>query len=87
MYILLEKVGSTGKLKYLEKSLILYTVVAKILVANLYLVLLVSADGQEKRASNDFALWKKSKPGEPSWPSPWGAGMNHLQINFLFSLL
>ena len=22
----------------------------------------------------DFALWKKSKPGEPSWPSPWGAG-------------
>jgi cysteinyl-tRNA synthetase len=22
----------------------------------------------------DFALWKKSKPNEPSWPSPWGAG-------------
>ncbi len=22
----------------------------------------------------DFALWKKSKPGEPSWPSPWGKG-------------
>ncbi len=22
----------------------------------------------------DFALWKESKPGEPSWPSPWGAG-------------
>jgi len=22
----------------------------------------------------DFALWKSSKPGEPSWPSPWGAG-------------
>jgi len=22
----------------------------------------------------DFALWKTSKPGEPSWPSPWGAG-------------
>lgn len=22
----------------------------------------------------DFALWKKSKPGEPSWESPWGAG-------------
>ena len=21
----------------------------------------------------DFALWKLSKPGEPSWPSPWGA--------------
>ncbi|MFQ5465823.1 MAG: cysteine--tRNA ligase [Thermodesulfobacteriota bacterium] len=22
----------------------------------------------------DFALWKASKPGEPSWPSPWGPG-------------
>ncbi|TBV11744.1 cysteine--tRNA ligase [Stutzerimonas kirkiae] len=22
----------------------------------------------------DFALWKGAKPGEPSWPSPWGAG-------------
>jgi len=22
----------------------------------------------------DFALWKKSKPDEPSWPSPWGSG-------------
>ena len=30
--------------------------------------------GDEKRSPADFALWKKSKPGEPSWPSPWGAG-------------
>ena len=22
----------------------------------------------------DFALWKAAKPGEPQWPSPWGAG-------------
>ena len=22
----------------------------------------------------DFVLWKLAKPGEPSWPSPWGAG-------------
>jgi cysteinyl-tRNA synthetase len=22
----------------------------------------------------DFALWKSAKPGEPSWPSPWGPG-------------
>jgi len=22
----------------------------------------------------DFALWKKAKPGEPAWPSPWGPG-------------
>ncbi|CAK7217456.1 cysteinyl-tRNA synthetase [Sporothrix bragantina] len=27
-----------------------------------------------KRRPGDFALWKKSKPGEPYWPSPWGAG-------------
>ena len=29
---------------------------------------------QEKRHPADFALWKFSKPGEPSWPSPLGAG-------------
>jgi cysteinyl-tRNA synthetase len=22
----------------------------------------------------DFVLWKRSKPGEPAWPSPWGEG-------------
>ncbi len=27
-----------------------------------------------KRAPGDFALWKKAKPGEPSWDSPWGKG-------------
>ncbi len=29
---------------------------------------------ERKRDPRDFALWKKSKPNEPSWPSPWGAG-------------
>jgi cysteinyl-tRNA synthetase len=29
---------------------------------------------ERKRHPMDFALWKRSKPGEPSWPSPWGAG-------------
>ena len=28
----------------------------------------------EKRSPIDFVLWKKAKPGEPSWPSPWGDG-------------
>ena len=32
------------------------------------------SDTKEKRSENDFALWKMSKPGEPSWPSPWGKG-------------
>jgi cysteinyl-tRNA synthetase len=27
-----------------------------------------------KRHPGDFALWKASKPGEPSWESPWGPG-------------
>jgi cysteinyl-tRNA synthetase len=27
-----------------------------------------------KKSPMDFALWKSAKPGEPSWPSPWGAG-------------
>ncbi|KAA8641958.1 hypothetical protein EYZ11_011185 [Aspergillus tanneri] len=27
-----------------------------------------------KRGPGDFALWKKSKPGEPYWPSPWSNG-------------
>ncbi|XP_047372748.1 cysteine--tRNA ligase, cytoplasmic isoform X1 [Sciurus carolinensis] len=35
----------------------------------------ISADRlSEKRSPNDFALWKASKPGEPSWPCPWGKG-------------
>ncbi|XP_073321025.1 cysteine--tRNA ligase, cytoplasmic isoform X1 [Pagrus major] len=35
----------------------------------------ISADRlSEKKSPNDFALWKASKPGEPSWDSPWGKG-------------
>ena len=29
---------------------------------------------ERKRAGADFALWKRAKPGEPSWKSPWGPG-------------
>src|SRR3989337_909122 len=29
---------------------------------------------ERKRGAADFALWKAAKPGEPSWPSPWGPG-------------
>jgi len=28
----------------------------------------------DKKSPRDFALWKKSKDGEPKWPSPWGDG-------------
>ncbi|HJQ84896.1 MAG TPA: cysteine--tRNA ligase [Candidatus Binatia bacterium] len=27
-----------------------------------------------KEEPHDFALWKGAKPGEPTWPSPWGPG-------------
>lgn len=29
---------------------------------------------EQKKNPMDFVLWKASKPGEPSWESPWGAG-------------
>lgn len=29
---------------------------------------------ERKRHPMDFALWKASKPGEPTWESPWGTG-------------
>ncbi len=32
------------------------------------------AVGEQKTDPLDFALWKFAKPGEPSWPTPWGAG-------------
>lgn len=31
-------------------------------------------DSRGKRDPADFVLWKPAKPGEPSWPSPWGQG-------------
>ncbi len=30
--------------------------------------------GEGKKDPLDFALWKKAKPGEPKWQSPWGEG-------------
>ena len=32
------------------------------------------ADERFKKDVRDFTLWKAAKPGEPSWPTPWGAG-------------
>ncbi|XP_005095348.1 probable cysteine--tRNA ligase, mitochondrial [Aplysia californica] len=31
-------------------------------------------ESSHKRSSQDFALWKACKPGEPHWESPWGRG-------------
>ncbi len=32
------------------------------------------SEAASKRSPVDFVLWKLAKPGEPSWPSPWGPG-------------
>jgi cysteinyl-tRNA synthetase len=32
------------------------------------------ADETFKKDPRDFALWKAAKDGDPSWPTPWGAG-------------
>jgi cysteinyl-tRNA synthetase len=34
----------------------------------------VDVDEYEKDSAQDFVLWKATKPGEPSWDSPWGPG-------------
>uniref|UniRef100_A0A2K6G8L2 Cysteine--tRNA ligase, cytoplasmic n=2 Tax=Propithecus coquereli TaxID=379532 RepID=A0A2K6G8L2_PROCO len=50
----------------------------------------VTADRlSEKRSPNDFALWKASKPGEPSWPCPWGKGRPgwHIECSAMASTL
>ncbi len=33
-----------------------------------------ASESGSKRSPVDFVLWKLAKPGEPSWPSPWGHG-------------
>ena len=42
-----------------------------------------------RRSAADFALWKASKPGEPSWPSPWGKGRPgwHIECSAMASVI
>ncbi|XP_041367075.1 cysteine--tRNA ligase, cytoplasmic-like [Gigantopelta aegis] len=43
----------------------------------------------EKKSVNDFAVWKASKPGEPSWDSPWGKGRPgwHIECSVMASCI
>ncbi|GFT54193.1 cysteine--tRNA ligase, cytoplasmic, partial [Nephila pilipes] len=43
----------------------------------------------EKKSPSDFAVWKASKPGEPSWDSPWGKGRPgwHIECSVMASAL
>ncbi|KAI8096767.1 cysteinyl-tRNA synthetase [Halteromyces radiatus] len=42
-----------------------------------------------QKSKNDFALWKASKPGEPTWNSPWGAGRPgwHIECSVMASAI
>ncbi|KAF8893454.1 tRNA synthetases class I (C) catalytic domain-containing protein [Infundibulicybe gibba] len=42
-----------------------------------------------QRSASDFALWKASKPGEPSWASPWGPGRPgwHIECSVMASAI
>jgi len=44
---------------------------------------------ESKRDPLDFVLWKHAKPGEPSWPSPWGDGRPgwHIECSAMASAL
>lgn len=46
----------------------------------------IPPDGK-KRNPEDFALWKKAKPGESSWDSPWGKGRPgwHIECSLMSS--
>jgi cysteinyl-tRNA synthetase len=48
-----------------------------------------AGDAEEtfKRDPRDFALWKAAKPGDPSWPTPWGDGRPgwHLECSAMAS--
>jgi cysteinyl-tRNA synthetase len=41
-----------------------------------------SEGDDRKRDPRDFALWKGAKPGEPSWPTPWGNGRPGWHLEF-----
>jgi cysteinyl-tRNA synthetase len=45
----------------------------------------IDADEYDREQVQDFVLWKASKPEEPSWDSPWGAGRPgwHLECSAL----
>lgn len=44
---------------------------------------------EDKRNPLDFVLWKKEKPGEPSWDSPWGKGRPgwHIECSVMAKVL
>ncbi|KAJ5070419.1 cysteine--tRNA ligase cytoplasmic [Anaeramoeba ignava] len=49
----------------------------------------LSPNIEDKKNPEDFALWKKSKEGEPKWDSPWGLGRPgwHIECSVMASYI
>ena len=66
-------VGTNGDVMYSVTSFPDYGQLSGKRLADLRAGARVEVD-EAKRDPLDFVLWKRSKPGEPSWESPWGGG-------------
>jgi cysteinyl-tRNA synthetase len=66
-------VGSTGDVLYSVASFAPYGQLSGKRLADLRAGARVEVD-EAKRDPLDFVLWKRAKPGDPSWGSPWGDG-------------
>ena len=66
-------VGESGDVLYSVSSFKAYGQLSGRKLADLRAGARVEVD-EHKRDPLDFVLWKRAKPGEPSWESPWGAG-------------
>jgi cysteinyl-tRNA synthetase len=66
-------VASTGDVMYAVRKFVLYGQLSGKKIDDLRSGARVQTN-DAKLDPLDFVLWKMSKPGEPKWPSPWGAG-------------
>ncbi|MSQ92027.1 MAG: cysteine--tRNA ligase [Gammaproteobacteria bacterium] len=66
-------VGESGDVLYSVSSFKAYGQLSGRKLADLRAGSRVEVD-EKKRDPLDFVLWKRAKPGEPSWDSPWGLG-------------
>ena len=66
-------VGSTGDVLYAVAKFRHYGQLSGKRLEDLRAGARVEVD-EAKRDPLDFVLWKRAKPGEPAWASPWGAG-------------
>jgi len=66
-------VGKSGDVLYSVAKFAKYGRLSGKKVADLRAGARVDVD-ESKRDPLDFVLWKRAKPGEPAWDSPWGAG-------------